>query len=137
MLRSDRSIPYVLRREWIALHAGDSLSLRRARGLVIAIAAAGSPNETDTPRVWLTEEGLIDDVFLHPGEQYRIAGAGRVALTAWGAVRLRLIAEPATTACSIPSSPHPRPQPGAAAASLSSQSLSANATACGASAMRL
>ena len=103
MLRSDRSIPCVLRREWIALHAGDSLSLRRAHGLVIAVAAVDSANETDTPRVWLTEEGLIDDVFLHPGEQYRIAGAGRVALTAWGAVRLRFIAEPGATACSIPS----------------------------------
>ena len=62
MPRSDRSIPYVLRREWIALHAGDSLSLRRAHGLFIAVAAVDSANETDTPRVWLTEEGLFDEV---------------------------------------------------------------------------
>ena len=72
-------------------------------------------------RVWLTEEGVAEDVFLQPGDSYRIRSAGRVVLSVWSgdAVRLRLAASTAPAAQYQP----------AANRSRSIQSASACATA--------
>lgn len=91
MFPLDRPAIVALQRDWTTLHAGDSLILRGARGRLVAVALAHAlPGEPAPARIWLTEEGCADDVFLHPGEEYRIVGDGRVALTAWGPARVRL-----------------------------------------------
>lgn len=105
-----------LQRQWIDLQRGDTLTLHRAAGRLLQLEGT----QATPARAWLTEEGWPDDVFLQPGENYRIRSAGRVVLTVWsGSVRLRLAAATQTAA------PH---QP-AANKSRSIQSASACATA--------
>lgn len=118
-----------LQRQWIDLQTGDTLTLCQAAGHRLQLSAAREAASPQHPaRVWLTEEGMPDDVFLHPGDAYRVRGAGRVVLTAWsGCVRLMLAAS---------TEPAP-PRQATALRSRSIQSASTWATACGASAMRL
>ena len=80
-----------LHRESISLQAGDSVLLRGARGLRLEATAppfAGGP----LPLLWLTEEGELDDVFLHPGDCHVLRGNGRMVATAWGPISLRVLA---------------------------------------------
>ncbi len=111
-----------LQRQWINLQPEDTLTLHRAAGHLLQLDGTPTAAAPQHPvRVWLTEEGMPEDVFLQPGDSYRICGAGRVVLAVWsgGGVRLRLAAsEPQAT-------PH---QPGANR-SRSIQSASACATA--------
>jgi len=111
-----------LQRQWIDLQPEDTLTLHRAAGRLLQLDStllAAAPQHS--VRVWLTEEGMAEDVFLQPGDSYRIRGAGRVVLTLWsgGGARLRLAAS---------TSPAVQPQP-AANRSRSIQSASACATA--------
>ncbi|MDY0330866.1 MAG: DUF2917 domain-containing protein [Thiomonas sp.] len=118
-----------IQRDGIELQTGDSLTLRHAAGLSVRLEAAQVPApQPDPVRVWLTEEGQPDDVFLHAGEGYTVRGCGKVVLTVWcGAARLRLGASIGRAVCDQKARPSSR----------SIQSASAWATACGASAMRL
>ena len=84
-----------VQREWLALQPGDTLALRGATGTRLQLATA-TPGDARV-RVWLTEEGQPDDVFLHPGDSYAVRGGGRVLLTVWlGTARLRLQTSAAT-----------------------------------------
>jgi hypothetical protein len=119
-----------LQRQWINLQPDDTLTLHRAAGQLLQLDGTLLAAAPQRPvRVWLTEEGMAQDVFLQPGDAYRIRGAGRVVLTLWsgGGARLRLTKDAAWAAPSQP----------AANRSRSIQSASACATAWGASAMRL
>ncbi|MBN8744472.1 MAG: DUF2917 domain-containing protein [Thiomonas sp.] len=118
-----------IQRDWILLQPGDLLTLRNAAGQSVRLESAQTLASQPGPvRVWLTEEGQPDDVFLHPGDGYTVRGSGRVVLTVWcGTARLRL-----GNCDRVASSPHT-----AMPSSRSIQSASAWATACGASAMRL
>ena len=79
-----------LRREWIALQAGDSMLLRGARGL--RVDATLSPFQAGrAPLLWLTEEGELDDVFLRPGDCHVLRGNGCMVATAWGPISLRVV----------------------------------------------
>ncbi len=57
----------------LALPRGAALRLREARGLRI---------EGRCGRLWLTEEGSLDDVFLRDGDAYVVRGNGRVVVGA-------------------------------------------------------
>lgn len=111
-----------LQRQWIDLQPDDTLTLRRAAGQVLQLADLQTSAAVKQPvRVWLTEEGVPEDVFLQPGDSYRMRGAGRVVLSVWSgdAVRLRLAAHTSPAAqCQL-----------AANRSRSIQSASACATA--------
>ncbi|MDD4888161.1 MAG: DUF2917 domain-containing protein [Thiomonas sp.] len=111
-----------LQRQWIELQRDDTLTLHLAAGRVLQLdGVPETPARQHSARVWLTEEGMTDDVFLQPGDSYRIRGAGRVVLSVWsgGTVQVRL------AATALPAS---LPQP-AANSSRSIQSASACATA--------
>jgi hypothetical protein len=118
-----------IQRNWIELQPGDSLTLRNAAGQSVRLESAQTLAPQPGPvRVWLTEEGQPDDVFLHAGDGYTVRGSGRVVLTVWcGAARLRLGASAGSAGRDQAARPSSR----------SIQSASAWATACGASAMRL
>ena len=60
------------------------VSLDRARGRTIRSVEAA---------LWLTQEGMIEDVFLTPGECYRIDTKGRVVVAALGD-RARFVVSP-------------------------------------------
>ncbi|MGC8806747.1 MAG: DUF2917 domain-containing protein [Thiomonas sp.] len=109
-----------LQRQWIDLQPDDTLILHRAAGQVLQLH--GTPTAPQQAiRVWLTEQGQREDVFLQPGDSYRIRGAGRVVVTLWSGAgaRLRLVDGAVRAAA---------PQP-AANRSRSIQSASACATA--------
>lgn len=57
----------------LQLPRGATLRLRAVRGLVVHGRGG---------RLWLTEEGSPDDVFLHAGQTYVVAGGGRVVIGA-------------------------------------------------------
>ena len=118
-----------IQRDWIELQPGDSLTLRNAAGQSVRLESAQTLASRPGPvRVWLTEEGQPDDVFLHAGNSYTVRGSGRVVLTVWcGTARLRLGDCTEAARCDQAARPSSR----------SIQSASAWATACGASAMRL
>jgi hypothetical protein len=118
-----------IQRDWTLLRPGDSLMLRNAAGQSVQLESAQTLASQPGPvRVWLTEEGQPDDVFLHAGDGYTVRGPGRVVLTVWcGTARLRLGDCTGAAGCAQAARPSSR----------SIQSASAWATACGASAMRL
>lgn len=59
----------------LALPASATLRLAGACGLRI---------EAREGRIWLTEEGYLDDIFLSPGEHYLVRSARRVVIEAEG-----------------------------------------------------
>ncbi len=59
----------------LALPAAATRKLAGATGLRI---------EARQGRLWLTEEGCLDDVFLAPGQWYRVRSGGRVVIEAEG-----------------------------------------------------
>ncbi len=122
-----------IQRDWIELQPGDSLTLRNAAGQSVRLESAQTLASRPGPvRVWLTEEGQPDDVFLHAGDGYTVRGSGRVVLTVWcGTARLRL------SDCTEAARGAQWGDQAARPSSRSIQSASAWATACGASAMRL
>jgi hypothetical protein len=88
ILRNDQTLR--VERNRIRLLDGDSLLLSKHAGAQLraytCVEAAERPG-----MLWITEEGEPDDVFLRPGEAYRLRGQGRVVATAWGAVQLRVV----------------------------------------------
>ncbi|OZB43161.1 MAG: hypothetical protein B7X46_13015 [Thiomonas sp. 15-66-11] len=90
IMREWNATPLRLRREWIALQAGDSMLLRGARGLRVEATPSPFPAEP-APLLWLTEEGALDDVFLRPGDSHVLRGNGRVVATAWGPISVRVV----------------------------------------------
>ena len=88
ILRNDQTLR--VERNRIHLLDGDSLHLSRHAGA--QLRAYTSAELAERPgMLWITEEGEPEDVFLHPGEAYRLRGQGRVVATAWGAVQLRVV----------------------------------------------
>ena len=88
ILRNDQTLR--VERSRISLFDGDSLHLRKHAGA--QLRAYTSADAAECPgMLWITEEGEPEDVFLRPGEAYRLRGQGRVVATAWGAVQLRLV----------------------------------------------
>lgn len=65
----------------LELGAGQVLSLPRADGLQI---------ECRTGRLWITQEGYSQDLWLAAGSSMRIDGPGRVVIEADGQASLRL-----------------------------------------------
>ena len=59
----------------LALPAAATMKLAGATGLRV---------EAREGRLWLTEEGCLDDVFLTPGQWYRVRSGGRVVIEADG-----------------------------------------------------
>lgn len=57
----------------LQLPRGAAVRLRAVPGLVVCGRAG---------RLWLTEEGVLADVFLHAAERYVVAGSGRVVIGA-------------------------------------------------------
>lgn len=57
----------------LQLPGGATLRLQAARGLLLAGRAG---------RLWVTEEGFSQDVFLHAFESYLVRGNGRVVVSA-------------------------------------------------------
>lgn len=80
-------------RAWIGLQPGDSLVLQHRRGTLLQLAPPPCIG-ADAPLLWLTEEGLTDDLFLRPGDSYRLLGRGRAVATAWGPVSVRVLEAP-------------------------------------------
>lgn len=60
-----------------------ALALPAAATMKLA-GAAGLRIEAREGRLWLTEEGCLDDVFLTPGQWYRVRSGGRVVIEAEG-----------------------------------------------------
>ena len=60
-----------------------ALALPAAATMKLA-GAAGLRIEARQGRLWLTEEGCLDDVFLRPGQCYRVRSGGRVVIEAEG-----------------------------------------------------
>ncbi|OIQ89541.1 hypothetical protein GALL_285670 [mine drainage metagenome] len=89
-MREWNATPLQLRREWIALQAGDSLLLRGARGLRVEATPSPFPAE-QAPLLWLTEEDELGDVFLRPGDSHVLRGNGRMVATAWGPISVRVV----------------------------------------------
>lgn len=79
-----------VQRNRIGLLDGDSLHLRKHAGAELRVDSAVASGAT-RGLLWITEEGELDDVFLRPGERYRMRGQGRVVATAWGDLQLRLL----------------------------------------------
>ena len=57
-------------------------------------SAAGTRLTVHAGRVWITETGLPDDVFLDGGQHYLVSTQGRVVLEAVGAPALVEVAAP-------------------------------------------
>lgn len=66
------------------LESAAPLRLRGARGQRVRV---------DAGCVWITVEGLADDVFLHAGEMFRIPGDGLTLIEALGSAGVSLLAE--------------------------------------------
>ena len=60
-----------------------ALTLPAAATMKLA-GATGLRVEAREGRLWLTEEGCLDDVFLTPGQWYRVRSGGRVVIEADG-----------------------------------------------------
>jgi Protein of unknown function (DUF2917) len=71
--------------EWInrvlELPVGSAFKLSAARGSALGVAEG---------RVWITEEGVIEDSFLNAGQSYAVQGQGMVIVSAETDVRLHL-----------------------------------------------
>jgi hypothetical protein len=77
-------------RSRINLFDGDSLHLRKHAGA--ELRAYTSAEAAERPgMLWITEEGEPQDVFLEPGQAYRLRGQGRAVATAWGPLQLRVV----------------------------------------------
>ena len=68
------------------LAAGEVLRIPAPRGLEVAC---------DAGHLWITEEGMPDDVWLGPGQRVRLVGEGLAVLEAKGDTRLRIVRNPA------------------------------------------
>ncbi len=88
ILRNDHTLR--VERNRISLLDGDSLHLNKHAGAQLRAYTCAEVAERPG-LLWITEEGEADDVFLRPGEAYRLRGQGRVVATAWGAVQLRVM----------------------------------------------
>ncbi len=63
----------------------ENTPLKLDSGALVAISDGhGQALRVLEGRVWLTQEGLLDDVFLDAGTSYRLAGYGRAVVTAEG-----------------------------------------------------
>jgi hypothetical protein len=63
-----------------------------AAGQVLRLAAPhGVEVACDAGRLWITEEGLPDDVWLAPGERVRLKGHGLALVEASGDARLHIV----------------------------------------------
>jgi len=65
----------------VRLAAGEVLRIEGPRGLEVAC---------ETGHLWITEEGLPEDVWLAAGQRLRLVGDGLAVLEAKGDVRLRV-----------------------------------------------
>ena len=63
------------------LAAGEVLRIAAPRGLEVAC---------ESGHLWITEEGMPDDVWLAAGQRVRLVGDGLALLEAKGDVRLRV-----------------------------------------------
>jgi len=66
----------------LQLPQGATLRLDAARGVTVRVRHG---------RLWLTEQGLPDDVFLAPGEAWQLRGNGRVVAEADATSRFELV----------------------------------------------
>jgi hypothetical protein len=66
----------------LQLPRGGTLRLEAARGVSVRVRSG---------RLWLTEQGLPDDVFLGPGDAWRLCGNGRVVVEADATSRFELV----------------------------------------------
>ena len=57
----------------LQLPRGATMRLEAVRGLIV-LGRSG--------RLWLTEQGCGEDVFLHAGDRYTVAGGGRIVIGA-------------------------------------------------------
>ncbi|HZZ94457.1 MAG TPA: DUF2917 domain-containing protein [Usitatibacter sp.] len=65
--------------------------MRLAGGTVVRIAAArGLEVACESGHLWITEEGMPDDVWLAPGQRVRLVGDGLAVLEAKGDAVLRI-----------------------------------------------
>lgn len=81
-----------------------SLYLTLDAGQPVTIASAAETQiRVLEGRVWLTEEGLSEDIFLFPGAQYRLRTTGRVVLDCDSPSRLEIQAPVAVHTDSPPS----------------------------------
>jgi hypothetical protein len=65
----------------VKLAAGAVLRIAGARGLEVAC---------ESGQLWITEEGMPEDVWLAAGQRVRLVGEGVAVLEAKGDVRLRV-----------------------------------------------
>jgi hypothetical protein len=68
----------------VRLAAGEVLRIPAPRGLEVACEAG---------HLWITEEGMPDDVWLGPGQRVRLVGDGLAVLEAKGEARLRIVGD--------------------------------------------
>jgi hypothetical protein len=68
----------------VRLAAGEVLRITAPRGLEVACEAG---------HLWITEEGMPDDVWLGPGQRVRLVGDGLAVLEAKGEARLRIVGD--------------------------------------------
>ena len=66
------------------LAAGEVIRIPAPRGLEVACEAG---------HLWITEEGMPDDVWLGPGQRVRLVGDGLAVLEAKGEARLRIVGD--------------------------------------------
>ena len=64
------------------LSAGEVLRIPAPRGIEVAC---------DAGHLWITEEGMPDDVWLAAGQRVRLVGDGLALLEAKGDARLRIV----------------------------------------------
>lgn len=60
--------------------------------LLVRSGLAGHTLLCSVGRVWLTEEGLAEDIVLQAGDHYRVRGAGKLLVESVGAACLQLFA---------------------------------------------
>lgn len=90
ILRNEQTMR--VERNRINLLDGDSLHLCKHVGAELRAYTPPTRDAAERPGLlWITEEGEAEDVFLRPGEAYRLRGEGRVVATAWGALQLRVL----------------------------------------------
>jgi hypothetical protein len=68
------------------LAAGEVLRIAAPRGLEVAC---------ESGHLWITEEGMPDDVWLAAGQRVRLVGEGLALLEAKGDASLRIVRNPA------------------------------------------
>jgi len=66
---------------YLALEARQPVTIAGAAGTVVRVLEG---------RVWLTEEGVSEDLFLFPGSEYRLQSFGRVVLDSDGVSRVEV-----------------------------------------------